>query len=309
MLTTSIVNSARQPRAAPPALGDALALLKPVTWFPPMWAFLCGHVAAGAGAPLNPATVLVGALVAGPLVCGASQVLNDWCDRHVDALNEPGRPIPSGRVAPGWALALAVGWSALALAGSALLGPWGVAAAALGLLLGWAYSAPPFRFKRDGWLGNGVVGLSYESLAWITGAVVATGGALPDGRVLLLAVLYGAGAHGILTLNDFKAIAGDRVAGIRTLPARLGARRAALVACAVMLAAQLAATGLVLAWGGTTWALVTLPLLLAQLPMMRRFVAEPVARARWLSAFGVPLYVLGMLCSALGVRALPGGGA
>ena len=65
MLTTSIVNSARQPRAAPPALGDALALLKPVTWFPPMWAFLCGHVAAGAGAPAAAVAVTSAATHAG----------------------------------------------------------------------------------------------------------------------------------------------------------------------------------------------------------------------------------------------------
>ena len=37
-----------------------------------------------------------GVALTGPLVCGTSQAVNDWYDRHVDAINEPGRPIPSG---------------------------------------------------------------------------------------------------------------------------------------------------------------------------------------------------------------------
>jgi chlorophyll synthase len=38
--------------------------------------------------------------------------------------------------------------------------------------------------------------------------------------------------------------------------------------------------------------------------MMRRFVAEPVARALWFSGLGVALYVIGMLISAFALRGL-----
>jgi chlorophyll synthase len=48
-------------------------------------------------------------------------------------------------------------------------------------------------------------------------------------------------------------------------------------------------------------------LLLVQLIMMRRFLAEPVGRALWYSGFGVPLFVLGMMVSAFAVRAAVGG--
>ena len=75
-----------------------LELLKPVTWFPPMWAFLCGAISAGANLLDNALLLTAGIILTGPLVCGASQVVNDWYDRHVDAINEPNRPIPSGRV-------------------------------------------------------------------------------------------------------------------------------------------------------------------------------------------------------------------
>ena len=186
-----------------PALSTVAELLKPITWFPPMWAFGCGVVASGAPVSERWGLVLVGVLLAGPLVCATSQAVNDWFDRHVDAINEPNRPIPSGRMPGRWGLYIAVLWTLLSLAVGLVLGPVGFAAAAVGLLLAWAYSAPPLRLKRNGWWGNAACGLSYEGLAWITGAAVMAAGGWPSERSMLLALLYSVGAHGIMTLNDF----------------------------------------------------------------------------------------------------------
>ena len=63
---------------------------------------------------------------------------------------------------------------------------------------------PPMRFKNNGWLGNLACGVSYEGLAWVTGAALLSGGVVPSKPSLLLAGLYSASAHGIMTLNDFK---------------------------------------------------------------------------------------------------------
>ena len=52
-------------------------------------------------------------------------------------------------------------------------------ATVIGLVLAWAYSAPPFRLKQNGWWGNAACGFSYEGLAWVTGAAAMLGGALP----------------------------------------------------------------------------------------------------------------------------------
>lgn len=89
-----------------------LTLLKPVTWFAPMWAFGCGLVASGIAIGEHVGLLLLGIAVAGPLVCGASQAVNDWYDRHVDAINEPGRPIPSGQIPGRWGRGIAVAWRA-----------------------------------------------------------------------------------------------------------------------------------------------------------------------------------------------------
>ena len=298
------------PIAAPiarPSLSTVAELLKPITWFPPMWAFTCGVIASGVSpAGLWP-LVIVGVLLAGPLVCATSQAVNDWFDRHVDAINEPHRPIPSGRMPGRWGLYIAIAWTGLSLAVALLLGPWGFGAAVVGLALAWAYSAPPIRLKNNGWWGNAACGLSYEGLAWVTGAAVMAGGAMPDGRSLALAALYSLGAHGIMTLNDFKSVDGDVRMGVRSLPVRLGVDRAAQVACWTMALPQVAVIALLLDWGRPAHAAAIAVLLVAQAVLMRRFVAAPRERALHYSGFGVPLFVAGMMVSAFALRSIGGG--
>jgi len=289
------------PRPAYPAPAAVLELLKPITWFPPMWAFACGVVSSGVPILANWYIVLAGILLAGPLVCAMSQAINDWYDRDVDAINEPQRPIPSGRIPGKWGLYIAGIWSVLSLLVAATLGFWVFVATVVGLVLAWAYSAPPLRLKRNGWLGNAACGFSYESLAWITGAAAMLGGALPSSQILVLALLYGAGAHGIMTLNDFKAIKGDREMGINSLPVLLGPDRAAMVACAIMVVPQVIVIVLLLGWGRPIEACIVVALLGGQILMMRRLLRDPVKEAYWYSGFGVPLYVLGMMASAVAV--------
>jgi len=286
-----------------PVLVAYLELLKPITWFPPMWAFGCGLVASGGSLAERWPFALAGIALAGPLVCGTSQVVNDWFDREVDAINEPGRPIPSGRVPGRMGLWFAIAWTLVSLAVAWTLGPYVFWAAVVGLVLAWAYSAPPFRLKQNGWWGNLAVGLCYEGLPWFTAAAVLSGGA-PAAETILLAFLYSFGAHGIMTLNDFKAIEGDRLMGVRSLPVQMGANDAARLACVVMAVAQLVVVCLVAIWGQYLYAGAILVLVIAQFVLMRRFLGDPIRYATWFSGFGVTLYVLGMLLSAFAVRGL-----
>ena len=166
------MNSAVITRPAPSVV---LELLKPITWFPPMWAFGCGIVSSGVSPGQRWPLIIAGVLLAGPMVCGTSQAVNDWYDRHVDAINEPNRPIPSGRIPGRWGLYIAIVWTGLSLLLATVLGVWGFAAAVFGLALAWAYSAPPIRLKQNGWWGNAACGLCYEGLPWFTGAAVMSG--------------------------------------------------------------------------------------------------------------------------------------
>ena len=287
-----------------PELSAVAQLLKPITWFPPMWAFGCGVVASGMPSQGRWPVIFAGIVLAGPMVCATSQAVNDWFDRHVDAINEPNRPIPSGRVPGQWGLYIGLIWTALSLLLASTLGAWAFGAAVVGLALAWAYSAPPLRLKQNGWWGNTACAICYEGLAWITGAAVMAGGRMPDARSLLLAGLYSAGAHGIMTLNDFKSVEGDRQMGIGSLPVRLGIENAGRVACLVMAVPQAIVVALLSAWDRPIHAGVVGALLLIQLLLMVRLLQSPRERAPWYNGTGITLYVSGMLVSAFALRSL-----
>jgi len=286
--------------AAPPAPRDVLELLKPITWFPPMWAFLCGVVSAGVPLADRWPFALTGALLVGPLVCGTSQAVNDWFDRHVDAINEPDRPIPSGRIGGNWGLRIAIIGTLISAGVGMAMGPEVAVATAVALAFAWAYSAPPLRLKMSGVWGPAAVAITYEGLSWLTGATVMAGH-LPDRQLLTIIILYSLGAHGIMTLNDFKAVDGDRTMGIRSLPVVLGVDSAARIACAVMALPQVIVVSLMFGWGYRVAAAAIMLSLVTQLALMTRLLGDPRRFAPWYNATGTSLYVLGMMAAAIGL--------
>jgi chlorophyll synthase len=239
-------------------------------------------------------------ILAGPLLCAFSQVLNDHFDRDVDRINEPDRPSAAGLLSARtvWTIALALAAVALGLAFAlgALVG-W---IAAGGLLLALAYSAPPLRLKaRDGWLANAACAFAYEGFAWCAGA--AAFGHLGTGSIVL-AGLYSLGGHGLMTLNDFKSVAGDRALGLRSIPVILGERGALVQAIVFIDVFQLLAIAYI---APHSWiaASIMLVLFAVQLPMQRRLATDPKGLAPWYCASGIPPFCWSMLAAALAVRA------
>lgn len=288
-----------------PAPAAVLALLKPITWFPPIWAFGCGVISAGVALEGRWLYAILGGVLAGPLVCAMSQAANDWCDRHVDAINEPHRPIPSGRIPGRWGLYIAIIWTLLSLALAATLGQWAFWACVVAVCFAWAYSAEPIRLKRNGWAGAAACAICYEGLPWFTGTAVMTG-ALPDTRIVIVAALYSFGAIGIMILNDFKSVEGDRTTGVSSVPVMLGFERAALVSCILMLLPQFFVIALLTLWGQPIHAAVVVLLVVMQVMLVPKFLTDPQGRAPWYNGTGTLLYVLGMLASAFALGTITG---
>ena len=174
-----------------------------------------------------PGDVLLGAAASGqvrdvPRVAGlaaassclylAGMALNDYADREVDAVERPGRPIPSGRVTPGFALGLATGLTAAA-AGLSVAADGPRSLAVLGPLAAtvWAYDLA----LKD--TPAGVAGMS---------------------ACRSLDVLMGSGAHGARAALPAAAVVGAHI-GVTTTVSRSEAQgasarlpRAALAATA-----------------------------------------------------------------------------
>lgn len=132
-----------------------------------------GDVLAGAaatGAPLRPATLVSAA----SSVClyWAGMALNDWEDRDLDAAERPERPIPSGMVTPGTALAVACGLTAAGLGLASVAGGRSGLVAALPLTGAvWSYDLV---FKNTGW---GPTAMATARLLNVLSGATASGGA------------------------------------------------------------------------------------------------------------------------------------
>lgn len=168
----------------------------------------------------------------------AAMSFNRIVDQRFDAQNPrtSSRPLPSGRLGLGWAVALVCGSSGLLVLAAWRLSPlcFALSPIALAIVLGYSFT------KRFTWLTHLLLGLSL-ALAPI-GAWIAVGGSLSLVPALLaLAVLcWTAGFDIIYACQD---VGFDRNHGLRSIPARFGVARAlrisTLLHC-VMIAALVA---------------------------------------------------------------------
>lgn len=214
-----------------------LELLDPITWVGVLQGIVCGAIASGQMKfkieHLGEFALL--ALLFGPLGTGFSQSVNDYYDRDLDRINEPTRPIPSGRVSEKEAM-----WNWMLVGGATMLvsvffahylggmrGGVLFLLSVFGLIMGYIYSAPPFKLKNNVLLSAPAVGISYSLITWIAGNLL-----YADLRieVVWMAVINALIAIGLIFLNDFKAIEGDRAQGLKSLPVMIGVRGTYIVA-------------------------------------------------------------------------------
>ncbi|MEU6394782.1 SCO3242 family prenyltransferase [Streptomyces sp. NPDC046939] len=119
------------------------------------------------------------ALAAGASMClyGAGMALNDWADREEDAVDRPHRPLPSGRITSGQALAAAVALTAAGVGLALAAGrPAGLTAATLAGTA-WAYD---LRLKHTP-AGPAAMAAT-RALDLLLGAIATTGSPAHAGR-------------------------------------------------------------------------------------------------------------------------------
>lgn len=283
-----------------------LQLMKPVTWIPLIWGVIPGAASSGhfTWTWENVGLVIACMILSGPLLAGYTQTLNDYFDREIDAINEPYRPIPSGAiplkrvVAQIWILLLA--GLALAYTLDWWVGhqfPTITAIAAGGSLLSYLYSAPPFKLKKNGWLGNYALGASYIALPWWAGHALF--GEL-NLTVCVLTLLYSLAGLGIAVVNDFKSVEGDRQLGLASLPVMFGVQTAALLAVLMIDFFQLGMAAFLVGIGKQLYAAILVLLIIPQIVFQDMyFLRDPVKNDVKYQASAQPFLVLGMLVLGL----------
>ncbi|WP_218082665.1 chlorophyll synthase ChlG [Anthocerotibacter panamensis] len=287
-----------------------LQLMKPVTWIPLIWGVVCGTASSGGftwtvGHVL---LVVLAMILAGPLLTGYTQTINDYYDRDLDAINEPYRPIPSGAITLnqvraqiaillGLGLATAFGLDWLVGHPFPTVGVLAIG----GSLLAYIYSAPPLKLKQFGWIGNYALGASYIALPWWCGHAL-FGTLTPT--IVILTLFYSFAGLGIAVVNDFKSVEGDRALGLQSLPVVFGIKQAAWISVLTIDVFQLGVFGYLVATGKFAWyGAVLLGLILPQIFLQRQLLADPVANDVRYQASAQPFLVLGMLVTGLALGA------
>eukprot|EP00889_Picochlorum_renovo_P004422 jgi/Picre1/31452/NNA_006804.t1 len=253
-------------------------LMKPVTWIPLIWGVLCGAAASG-NFEWTPRDVGLSALcmvMSGPLLTGFTQTINDWYDREIDAINEPYRPIPSGKISENEVVGQIVGL----LAGG----------------LGVAYLLDTLRE----WIGNYALGSSYITLPWLAGQAL-FGTVTLD--VVILTMLYSIAGLGIAIVNDFKSIEGDRQMGLQSLPVAFGVETAKWICVASIDITQLGiAAYLAFGLDEPIYAAVLTGLVIPQIiAQVKYFIPDPIANDVKYQASAQPFLVFGLLTTGLAI--------
>ncbi|WP_214103856.1 UbiA family prenyltransferase [Acrocarpospora catenulata] len=156
----------------------------------------------------------------------AVYLFNGAMDLREDQVNGSRRPIARGDLAPAAALTVSLAAAVAALLGSLVLGGLTPHLVAALLVLGFAYSGPPFYLKRRS-STTAVVGMSGGLLSYCAGFTAPN---VPVQDIAVLPMLAVAGSLWMAVVGtlakDLPDIAGDAAAGRSSAIAALGERRA-----------------------------------------------------------------------------------
>ena len=195
-------------------------------------AVLIAELIVSKGAPLPILPIVVASLLVPFFIEMASFALNDYFDVETDKENKrKDRPLASGEIAPGTALAASVVFYIAGLALAAILPTSALCIAIIFAILSIAYN---FRLKDLPLVGNAYIAASMAIPFLFGNLVVAS--ALQPSLLAIAAVAFVAGL-GREIIKSAEDVEGDvRHRKARTLPAMVGNKNSAYVASALYLA-------------------------------------------------------------------------
>ena len=285
-----------------------LQLMKPITWIPLIWGVICGAAASGnfQWTINNVLASLACMLMSGPLLAGYTQTINDFFDREIDAINEPNRPIPSGKITIKevkiqiWVLLISgLGVSFLLDLYAQHNFPSVFLLALGGSFISYIYSAPPLKLKQNGWLGNYALGASYIALPWWAGQAL-------FGKLTiitsLLTLAYSISGLGIAVINDFKSVEGDSKLGLNSLPVIFGIKNASRISAGLIDIFQLAMVIVLIIIDQHLASVILVLLVIPQITFQDMWLLrDPLKFDVKYQASAQPFLITGMLVTALAI--------
>ncbi len=210
---------------------DYIEIMRPVNSVMLGAAIIIGAFITGGTQILGDWVSLVYAFLTGFTMSGAAMAINDYYDREIDAINEPHRAIPSGRISPRSAVVFTGFLSVIGLASSYMVSLEALLIAVFAWIVMMTYS---MWGKKTGFLGNLMVSASV-ALPFMYGGVM-TGSLAASLSFSGIAFLANTGREITKGIVD---VDGDREAGVRTIAVTSGEKNAAIIASLFFLSAIL----------------------------------------------------------------------
>jgi len=237
--------------------------------------------------------------ITGFTLTAASMAINDYYDRKIDAINEPGRPLPSGQVKPGEALVFALSLTVIGLVTAYLTNtayPVCLPTAIVAWIISVAYTTVG---KRSGLPGNFLVSLCV-SIPFVYGSVAVANELRLN--VLLFASIVFLSITGREITKGIVDVQGDKAHNVKTLAVRYGEKKAAVAAALFYLSAvALSPTpwllGIVSFWFIPLVAVTDIGLAVSSLMLLRNYSRENSRRIKntvllWF-IFGLLAFIVG----------------
>ena len=208
---------------------DYIEIMRPVNSAMLGVAIIIGAFITGGTQILGDCLSLVYAFLTGFTMSGAAMAINDYYDRKIDAINEPHRAIPSGRISPRSAVIFTGFLSIIGLASSYMISLEALLIAVFAWIIMMTYS---MWGKKTGFLGNLMVSASVV-LPFMYGGVM-TGSLAASVSFSVIAFLANTGREITKGIVD---VDGDKGAGVRTIAVTSGEKNAAIIASLFFLSA------------------------------------------------------------------------
>ncbi|MDD3986035.1 MAG: UbiA family prenyltransferase [Methanobacterium sp.] len=197
----------------------------------------------GVIAVLLVAIIMVNFTVYVPIAClivflftGAGNVINDYVDHKIDAINKPERPIPSGRISLKTAAIYSIVLFIISIIMAFIIGPIPGIIVILSAILMFLYA---YYLKKSLLIGN-------LSIAFLTGLCFVFAGVVLD--AVTISIILGIFAF-LMTMareivKDMEDVEGDSVENAKTFPIVFGMRASSILAAFFMVLASITSPAL-----------------------------------------------------------------
>ncbi|MFH1631129.1 MAG: geranylgeranylglycerol-phosphate geranylgeranyltransferase [Candidatus Aenigmatarchaeota archaeon] len=221
-----------------------LKIIRPSVCLLTVFALIVGGIVSGqipimqilSGTAIWSPLIIIFAIIAAFLLCGAGNTINDYFDVEIDKINAPHRPIPSGQMGRKRALYYYIGLSVIGIVLAALVSFWYLTIVVINFAV----------LSMYGWKWKRTFVIKNIAVAWLAACSFLAGGLITgislNGLLITITLISFLGAWSREIFKDIEDKDGDSRQGIRTIGTRFSEGNARIIGLTILIFAIVSLT-------------------------------------------------------------------